>query len=149
MIEKYDLEITIRDPEPNDKQYLFHSWLTSLRFNKPFDALEKCWYNVATSALISRLLVSSNMLVAVNPSNESQIFGYVVFNNNSRTLHFIYIKKSFRMARVATRLMEAAFGSFDEPISYTVRTTAIPHYEKKWNLIFRPYMLSDNAKERR
>lgn len=143
----YDLEITIRDPEPDDRHYLFHSWITSLRYNKPFSQLERYWYKTATTSLIARLLVDSHMLVAVNPANEKQIFGYVVYNSASRALHFIYVKKSFREAKVATRLMERAFGSFEEPINYTVRTTAIPHYEDKWNLQYRPHLLLVEYKE--
>jgi len=143
----YDLEIEIRSPQPSDRQYLFNSWLTSLRFNKPFNSLEKYWYFAAGTALLSRILFDSQMLVGSNPSNSDQIFGYVVFNRDNRALHFIYVKKNFRRAKIATRLMEAAFENFDEPILYTTKTTAIVHYEKRWNLEYGPHLLGEMTKE--
>jgi len=147
MMTSYDLDIVCREPCPDDKSYLYNSWITSLRYNKPFDVLERHWYNAAAAALIARILASSNMLVAVNPSNSSQIFGYIVYNNDRRVLHYIYIKKSFRKAKVATRLMDEAFNGFIKPINYTVRTSAIPHYEDKWNLQYRPYLLAESKGE--
>lgn len=140
----YDLEIDIREPCPDDLQYLYNTWVRSQRYNRPFDKLEKCWYNAAATTLISRILSASKMLVACNISNQAQIFGYVIFDDERRCLHWIYVKKSFREASVATRLMEQAFGDFNKQIAYTVRTTAIPHYEERWNLAFKPHMIVEN-----
>lgn len=131
---KYDLDILIREPTPFDKDYLYSTWSISQFFNKPFKSLDYNWYMEAASALISRLLIRSHMLVAANPNNPEQIFGYVVFEPKRRVLHFCYTKSSFRRANVATRLMEAAFGNFEEKIYYTVCTTSIFHYHDKWNL---------------
>jgi hypothetical protein len=143
----YEIPIKIREPTPNDKDYLLSTWLSSQYYNKPFNELNYNWYVEAGAALIFRLLARSSMLVACNPDNKEQIFGYVVFEKNKRVLHFIYVKKMFRRTHIATRLMQAAFEDFDIPINISVITTPIKHYFNKWNLRYNSKSIKGRSNE--
>lgn len=115
--------------------------MDSIRRQRPWNALEPNWCCSAQRALSIELMAASDVLVAHNVDDAGHIYGYVVGDADARVMHWLYVKGDFRELGVGTSLMRAMFGDFDDPIAYTQKTCASPHYHAKWHLEYRPHDL--------
>lgn len=144
-MKRYPLEIGIRPPTEADLPYIYSSWIKCWS-NVPEMVRAECgscgasiqrpdrgWVAAATHSVITRLLRNCACLVACDPSDRDQVFGYVVGDPKDRVLHFVYVKYPFRKAGVGTRLMQQMFGPL-EGLSYTHKTPAVRHLARKWGL---------------
>lgn len=147
----YKLPILIRQPailteQSNDLDFIYSSWIKCVLNQKPYSVLDKSWLNAAQHSIITRLLRNCDVLIACDPQDIDQLFGYIVFDKNKRTLHWVYCKYDFRKTGVATKLMLEAFNNFEEPIEYTFESTAIKYHVKRWNLKMNTHRLVETGR---
>lgn len=144
-----NLPIKIRELTQEDRSWIIDSWSKSqirdmeMRLEKDHENF-KGQYNPrfylngdlfwdAHISLSKDRLLKCNILVACNPEDEEQTFGYIVFKDNM--LYWIYTKYMFRNEKIGTRLMSEAFPEFKEkPIKIFTVTYSISHLKDKWNL---------------
>lgn len=143
------IPITIRAAFPQDVPFILSSWIQSMFHNDPFIGTDRNWFSAAQHALSTALITKGDTLVACNPDETWQIYGWLVGHRVPRWLHFVYVKEAFRRLDVGTRLMLAAFGSFDQPIRYGIRTSCTTHYVDRWNLEWRSHILVEAIKGER
>ena len=158
-MKNYPLKVTLRSiqTQSNDLDFIYSTFIKSLQNQYPFrskkildlddtsktvrNGVDKSWFTASTHAMLTQLLNNCNVIMATEPGDDDQIFGYIIYNNN--VLHGIYSKFDFRNAGVGTRLMAEAFKGFkDQTIEYTINTSAIRHLETKWKLRFNSYHLT-------
>ena len=97
----------IRQALPSDLQFVFSSWVSSMRGGEPFCSCDRNWFSAAQHALISRLLQRSTIVIACNEEDPDQIFGYAVFEPRNSVIHYIYIKQMFRGVGICRSLIES------------------------------------------
>jgi GNAT superfamily N-acetyltransferase len=134
---------SIRRAVPDDLPFILRGWIESQGHCRPWLLVDRSWYCAAQHALCERLMRRSLVLVACNPDDVGQVYGVCVAEPAKRTLHWIYVKEAFRQLGIGGRLMLAAFVQLTDEVGYTVRTSAIPHYERRWNLRFDPHRLTE------
>lgn len=131
-----DLPILIRPMLPTDRPFILNSWITVICRSNPYKRLAVNHFGFLTGAshaLASRILERSKVLIACEPDDADQIYGYAVFDS-PRILHWVHVKGVFRRTKVGTRLLLAAFQDFETPISATFSSSAIKRCFEAWNL---------------
>lgn len=113
-------EVLLRDFEVTDESYVYATWLKHLRHSSPwakqlklseddekgFDAI----YYRNFHKLIKRTLNKENVYIDIACAKDSPevIVGYVVWQGTKANpvVHFIYVKRSFRLMKVASTMLE-------------------------------------------
>jgi hypothetical protein len=134
-----ELEITIRDANPDDINFIYSTWLESYRYDSYFGKSHRntIFFNDYRK-VIDRLLEISKTIVACDPSETSVIYGYLTFEPS--VLHYAFTKGPFKRLGVFTTLFNAAFPS--GPVEYTHRTyDALPIIIKNERLTHRATLL--------
>lgn len=92
---KYEL-IAFREANPDDKSFIFATWLRGLRYgNDWFELIEKATYFRVYHAALERLLTSGvTIKVACLKDEPNVILGYAVYKGNR--LDWVFVKKSWR-----------------------------------------------------
>lgn len=129
-------ELSIRGGTRADTPLICNSWINRLRTAAPWSEVDSNELSAAQHALIDRIIPRATVLVAHDPHDVDQVFGYAVVDMKNRVLFWLYTKSPFRKLGVAARLMRRAFGNFDEPVDFCYRTPAMRHHIERWNLRF-------------
>lgn len=140
---------TLRAPVDDDRNFILSTWLKSFRNSHFACMIPNDIYFKAHKALIMATLQESGVVVAVNPEDESQIFGYGVYtpNGGATLCHYIYVKESYRRLGIGTTLFRAMLADSDHspdvPAIATHSTRALKDYglREKWEIVYNPYML--------
>lgn len=135
------LEIGIRPRQKYDDDFIYSSWIHCLGNIRPYCNLDKNWFTSAQHALISQLLERSTVVIAHDPEDENQIYGYMVCEPKKNILHWVYVKQLFRRAHIGTRLLEKALS---DDIVASIRTPTINSLSEKWNITFRTHAICEN-----
>ena len=122
---------TIRDARESDMSYVRACWSRTA-----YDALKiACfWSRQARAPLYTlfgplfelvqaRLLRTASVLVAVNPDDDDQVFGCIVFvpsADGPPVLHFVAVKRDFQKRGIAHSLFVEAGIRADEPTIYSL-----------------------------
>ena len=139
----------IRYARNGDEDMVLGHWIESMRRQRPWSLVDPSWFCTAQNVLARSLLERCATLIAVNPSDDNHIYGYVVADPEKRVLVWAYVKGDFRELGVGGALMRAMFGTVgDVPIRYVTKTIASPHYHRKWGLTHEPYALVELLKEK-
>lgn len=136
--------VKIRPAHGQDINFILNSWLKRYR-----DAIRARFvtdntyfsiqHDVITSILAQPGLVA---LVACNPEDENQIYGYVIAEKNHIVpdllfIHWIYVKGPFRRFNVAKMLLSSLPQDCSQ-IHYTHRTKLVDVLDKTQRAIFNP-----------
>lgn len=109
--------VAIRQGAVSDLALIRNSWTKSYGKHSPAgDCRAGSWaripqavYEYEQHRLIGRLLERALVLVACNPEDADQIFGYIVAEQQEQPVyHYLYVKDSFRKLGIATQLYGAA-----------------------------------------
>ena len=82
----------------DDLPFLYNSWLKSYRLSHFAEKVTNTIYFQDHHKLVERILQNSKVLMACNPSDPSQLYGYVVASSvdDIIVVHFLYVKHTFR-----------------------------------------------------
>lgn len=139
------VKIKIRDPREDDINWILSSWIKS--WTNSLTGKCSCgmqhkinleWATAAQHLMCQNLLKKSRVLVACNPDNIDQMLAYIVYQPDTRILHWLYTKHPFRQVGLAGALMRAAFsviGMDCDHIKVTHWTHAASLNSRKWNLV--------------
>lgn len=100
-------EPRIRAAVPDDVPFLSSTWKQQFKFESSW-ANRIRWpiFSAGHSKVIGRLLQRSLVLVACDPDEASEIFGYLVYEAEpAKLLHFAYTKPAFRRAGIFRSLL--------------------------------------------
>ena len=129
--EQQILAIDIRPAVGDDVPWVFSSWIKSYRQHGPREAQgPRQHYYADKTRGITRVTGTPGVvtLVACNPDNEQQIFGWACGRywqeDDTLDLHYIHVKSIYRRAGVARALVSALGLSLDTKVRFT-HTTAV------------------------
>jgi hypothetical protein len=137
---KEKLIIELREGKPIDEDFIFSSWIQCLGNSRPYSGLDRNWFTTAQHALIEKLLKNSKILIACDPEDDDQIYGYMVYNPMSNVLHWVYVKQLFRRAKVASRLLGKVF---DGNVTASIQTPALSSLNGSFSITVRTYALCE------
>jgi hypothetical protein len=103
-------QVLIRDATEKDVGFIFNSWLKSYKasaFAKYISG--PVYYNLHHKS-IETILKRSRVLVAANPVDPNQIYGYLCLEQQQETtvVHFAYTKEAFRKMGILQLLLNEA-----------------------------------------
>ena len=119
------LEVQIRPYEKTDEEFLYQSFLKSHKESGFGKSISHDLYYRGMRQRINRLLANPQVyvLVACDSQVPEMIFGYAIFEG-SNVLHYIYVKRNYRLQGIAKRLINFALDEL-EPTIYTHRPNEI------------------------
>ena len=133
-------DVTLREFEESDRNFILNSWLKSYRNSDASKKIPNDVYYHFHAKLIEKYIAESTVVMAVNPDNPIQIFGYAVVNREDNTIHYVYTKHTYRKLGIAKRLIEVLLPDLGEsPTCCTATNYAWRQYQQKYSLYYNPY----------
>lgn len=89
------------------------------------------------SAFLRRLAPHVQCIVACNPEDQDQIFGYIVYQLPQ--LHFVYVKSAYQKLGIGFSLMEKSGWVADENKQFSHYTHQFQKFINRFKPKFNPY----------
>jgi len=136
------LPILLRPANETDIPFLFNTWLKSYRNSYFATLIPNPVYFTEHHKIIESLLKDSQVIIACNENDTTQIYGYIVADNSDTALavHYIYVKQSFRRLGIAKMLLSSLRPDQDTAAVCTHITYVTKPLAPKYNLIYHPYI---------
>lgn len=136
------VETYIRKPTEADLNFLYNSWLKSLR--QSLSTVDNTIFYGNHKKLIEELVTKCRVVISCNPEDITQIFGYIVFEiiEDISILHYVYVKHPFRKLGIATELFKFIDHNSELPCVASHYTRIFETIGPKWGLVFNPYVLA-------
>lgn len=124
-----------------DLDFLFNSWLKSYRHSNECNAMNNEVFFKRFGKIITKIIGDSVLIIACNPEDVDQIYGYMVYKNldDVFVLHYIYVKFPYRKLGIAKRMLEAVADT-KKPIVVTFANRWVDSMRHKLLLTFDPYI---------
>ena len=137
-------QITFRQPIEADLPFIFSSWLKSFRNSNLAKNVSNDVYYKQHHIIIEDILKTSTILLACDKANVENIYGYIVAAklDNVFTVHYVYVKQTYRRMGLASLLLGAFERDKHEPGYYTHDTYMANVLSKKYRLEYNPYLLA-------
>lgn len=120
----------VKDFDP----FIINSFLKSYRYMK--EEIPNAEYYQTHATLILNYLDHYQLLTAVNPEDENQIFGWLLCDPKTNTLIYSYVKYPFRGFGIFNELCIASGLNWDEQVFYRFQTAPGKAIAKNLNLIY-------------
>jgi GNAT superfamily N-acetyltransferase len=137
--------LVIRSGAIDDVNCIINDWAASYKESPEVQEMDPEVYKVEQRARIFRLLGASKVSVACDPDNHSKILGWVVHGwdkgAQAPIVHYMYVKREFRLARVGTRLMRHIGWVPGQVVWATHWQPCIRKLRHKWNWLYNRYLL--------
>lgn len=145
---KTDLPIKIRLATEADVPFIFNSWLRSFRQGAMCRGVDNSIYYSEHHKLIEKILKTAEVKLAVEAADENNILGYICYEKieNIFTLHYGYVKHTFRGLGLFSKLMSDTGENFKEAAIASHFSDSASKLLLKYNLVYHPYVLI-NRKE--
>lgn len=140
------IRIDIREAVAEDVPFLYDTWLRSYRDgSRTAKQVNGKLYFDSQRKVIDRIISTPgcSTLVAVNPSDHGQIFGWLCGEalQQSIVLHYGYVKSTFRKHGVFGALVRAFGFKVGVGVFYTHHTHYLEGMLPKPDVYFNPYIL--------
>jgi GNAT superfamily N-acetyltransferase len=129
----------LRDRRGSDDNFILDSWCGSYRHNIVFGAIPKDIYFKHYRKFTVAILSISSVLVACNPNDEDQIYGFCVyrFKGDLPILSYVFIKQAFRRFGIAEALI---LGVSEESKVITHIMPSLERWLKSIGCVFDPFI---------
>lgn len=119
------IPVLLREANALDAPFIMNSWLWGFRSSAFASAVSNSEYFPGHQALILEILARSQALIAYNPEDPTQYYGWVCFETLTElpVVHFVSVKQAFRGFGIARKLLTQATGG--KAFFYTHDTTRI------------------------
>jgi hypothetical protein len=119
----------IREGVPGDLPFIYDNWMKDFHERSQFARrIRPATYNKFHKLLLDRCLANSITLVACDPEMPSVIYGILVVQpsvgKDLPVLHYVFVKRQFRLKGVAAGLMAFAGLTKDTPFWFSHMTYA-------------------------
>ena len=141
-----NLPVRLRTLTEEDKPFIFNSWLKSYRFSHFGEKITNTIYFQDHHKVVERIIKNSKTLIACDPEDSSQLYGYIVaaVEEGILVLHFIYVKHTFRNLGIGKTLLDALGHDKSSAAVYTHHTRMADKLAAKYNFVYHPYLMFDS-----
>lgn len=139
------LPVKLRPAIQEDVPFIFNAWLRSYRTSDFARNIDSKIYYSEQHNLIERLLQKSETLVIVSETDSTQIYGFICSTKTDGilTIHYLYVKHSFRKLGLARSLLQVAKHDPSIASVYTHETKTGKKLSKIFNMFYHPYILTN------
>lgn len=132
----------LRAKQASDEPFIYNSWLRSHRDGNHSGYMSNTVYYDNHKLVIKDILNTAKTVMLVNPDDSDHIFGYLCFDDSYSVpiIHYCYIKEPFRKFGLASNVVKEIFPEANE-IFVTHATSLFSEIEKRFNVIFNPYLI--------
>ena len=143
---KKNSPIRLRSSVKEDLPFIYNSWLKSYRFSHFGEKITNTIYFTDHHKVLENLIKQSEVLIACNGEDPSQVYGYVVGGDvdGISLLHFIYVKHTFRNMGVGKTLLDALGHDKEKAGVYTHHTRMADKLAAKYNFVYHPYLMFES-----
>lgn len=136
------LPIVLRPANSEDIGFLFNSWLKSFRNSDFAKKIANEIYYSEHHKIIEKLFAHYDVVVACNENDLAQIYGFMCAGDteNILTIHYIYVKHTFRRMGIAKSLLKSIGHDPDKACIYTHYSYKYKSIAEKYNMIYHPYI---------
>lgn len=142
MSETLSNQTKIRNASEKDVPFIFNSWLKSFKSSVFATQISPLIYFENHHKIIEELLKICKVSIICSSQDESQIFGYMVSQKieEVNVVHYIYIKEPYRKLGLAKHVLNYNNIKLTEAFFYTHKTKLASVLDKKYKLIYNPYL---------
>ena len=127
--------VLFRPYQSSDLAFVASSWLLSYRSSQPTKYIGNDDYYATLHPLVEALARgvrgtgTATTLLAVNPEDSDQIYGWVSYGHLGPVpvLHYVYVKELFRRQKIATQLLDQAGFTHGSAFFYTFLPRGAEH----------------------
>ena len=137
------MKVRVRTATEEDANFILNSWLKSFRNSFFAKSINSTVYFTEHHKVLRKLLKRSTTLIACNPEDANQIYGYLVLEKVDGILciHFTYTKQVFRKLGVQRQLLALVNHDFDNDSAlYSHDTKMARELAAKFKLVYHPYI---------
>jgi hypothetical protein len=149
--ESKSMKVHVRKAGEGDAHFILNSWLKSFRNSHFAKSINSTVYFNEHHKVVRRLIKRSTILIACNPEDHNQIYGYLVLEkvDGVLTLHFAYTKQVFRKLGIQRQLLALVNHDFqNDSALYSHDTKMGRELAAKFNLVYHPYVwINYNSEE--
>jgi len=128
----------------SDEPFVVSSWLKSYRNSHSTRYISNDDYYATLHPLVEGLARGAATLLAVNPQDPEQIYGWVCHEHigSVPVLHYLYVKEIFRRGKIATQLLTQAGFTPDSAFYYTFLPRGAEHLRPHYpNAAYNPFLI--------
>lgn len=116
LIVSNDVRVGLRVGREGDESFVYDSWIRSYSSATPNRHVKWPEYHRYQKQVVTRLLARSELIVLCDPDDPDHVLGYAVIEPTLErlTLHWIFIKYSFRKFKLSTWLIEHILKTFGD-----------------------------------
>lgn len=135
-------QVQIRVATEADVPFIFNSWLKSFRGSVTAKSISNPVYFDFHHKTIEKILQKSNVLIACDAADPTQVFGYVVAQNieGVKVLHYAYVKFAFRGMGLCKLLLQDAGIDKQSGGFYTHETHSTAKLLSNSKFVYNPYL---------
>lgn len=93
----------LRGPRPSDLPWIVSTWINSYRREATRRGVDVDCYNAAQRRTIEGLLPNTLVVVACDPADPEQTFGWACVKED--VVHYVFVKDAFRRSGIATDML--------------------------------------------
>lgn len=134
--------IHLRQAIEPDASFIFSSWLKSFRHSRLAGNVASSIYFTEHHKIIESLLTQCKTLVACNPEDKNQIFGYLCYEeiDGILVIHYVYTKHTFRKMGIAECLINEVREDDSVACMFTHCTNSGERIAPKFKCVYHPYL---------
>ncbi len=139
------MKFILRETTAQDIPFIFNSWLKSFRSNEDSTRMSNSVYFGHFKPLVERLLEQASIVIACNPDDGAQIYGYAVFDQsedvNIFVLHYLYVKYPFRNLGIAHGILSQVYLKLsEEPFLCTFAGRVFDALKEQYLITYNPFL---------
>lgn len=122
-------------------QFIFNSWLENWRYSDECKRMSNDVYYRRFKAIIAELLTTSLIVIAFNPEDEDQVYGYICYKKieDIFVLHYAYVKFTYRRQKLFHRMLREVTDPAG-PMMCSFANKFYDHIRKKIIVTYDPYL---------
>jgi GNAT superfamily N-acetyltransferase len=131
----------LREARESDLPFVFNSWLKAYRDAGAVRGVPNTAYYNGQHDVIDEILHTAGVtcIIACDPKDTDQIFGWAVLVKEDKTVHMVYVKQPFRLFGIAKALLTIM--GIIGPFVYSHRTIVGENIAKKKGSSYVPFEL--------
>ncbi len=127
--------VAYREAGDGDQAFIMDSWLRSCKHSRYVGPIPMDEYTATMSKWVGNILKRDGvqLILAVNPEFEDQIFGFICVERGFRfpVVHYCYVKQPYRKLGIARGLFEASNISLDGEFQFTFNCRDMDHSQNR------------------
>jgi hypothetical protein len=139
---KQELPIALRHTHAEDIPFMFNSWLQSYRHSLHVKNISNTVFYGEHHKILERIMKRSEAIIACNPIDQTQIYGYLVFERITGVLvvHYAYVKQTYRRLGILKQMLDKAGRAGEEPFVYSHETHIANKIAIRFRALYNPYV---------